>query len=97
MGFATMENAILHQGKYSTWNFDTYMMPAIQDAPESISVSALEDLEADDAYGPRGIGELGIGAIAPAIANAVADAIGYWPECAPIEPEHILKALAKAT
>jgi CO/xanthine dehydrogenase Mo-binding subunit len=96
MGFTTMENSILHEGKYFTWNLDTYMMPGIQDAPENISVSALEDLDADDGFGPRGVGELGIGAIAPAIANAVADAIGFWPQCAPIEPEQILEALARA-
>jgi CO/xanthine dehydrogenase Mo-binding subunit len=91
-----MENAVLHEGEYLTWNFDTYMIPSIHDAPQSMAVFALEGLEADDAFGPRGVGELGIGAVTPAIANAVADATGFWPEQAPIDPEKILDALAAA-
>jgi nicotinate dehydrogenase large molybdopterin subunit len=94
LGFTTMENAVLREGEYQTWNLDTYIVPTIQDAPQSMAVYALDSLEADDTFGPRGVGELGIGAVTPAIANAVADAIGYWPERAPIEPERILDALA---
>lgn len=97
LGFTTTENAVLHQGEYLTWNLDTYMIPSIRDAPESMDVFAHEGLEADDAFGPRGIGELGIGAVTPAIANAVADAIGFWPERAPFEPEHILDAMGKTS
>lgn len=93
LGFTTTEDAILHEGEYFTWNFDTYMIPSIRDAPGSMEVYAHEGLEADDAFGPRGIGELGIGAITPAVANAVADAIGHWPERAPFEPERILDAM----
>ena len=92
-GFTITENAVLQHGLYLTENLDTYIMPSIQDAPRSMAVFALEGLEADDRFGPRGIGELGIGAVTPAIANAVADAIGYWPEQAPIDPERILGAL----
>ncbi len=92
-GFTITENAVLQHGLYLTENLDSYIMPSIQDAPRSMAVFALEGLEADDRFGPRGIGELGIGAVTPAIANAVADAIGYWPEQAPIDPERILGAL----
>jgi CO/xanthine dehydrogenase Mo-binding subunit len=97
VGFTTMEDAVLLEGEYLTWNLDTYMIPSIRDAPQSMAVFALEGLEADDAFGPRGVGELGIGAVTPAIANAVADAIGFWPERAPIEPERILDALERAS
>lgn len=97
VGFTTMEDAVLLEGEYLTWNLDTYMIPSIRDAPQSMEVFALEGLEADDAFGPRGVGELGIGAVTPAIANAVADAIGFWPERAPIEPERILDALERAS
>ena len=94
LGFTVMENAVLRQGIYETGNFDSYLIPSIQDSPQSLAVFALEGLEPDDAFGPRGVGELGIGAVTPAIANAVADAIGFWPGRAPIEPESILDALA---
>lgn len=93
LGFTTLENALLEEGEYFTWNLDSYMIPSIRDAPQSMAVFAHEGLDSDDAFGPRGIGELGIGAVTPAIANAVADAIGYWPERAPFEPERILDAM----
>lgn len=95
LGFTTMENALLDAGEYFTWNLDTYMIPSIRDVPQSMAVFAHEGLEADDTFGPRGIGELGIGAVTPAIANAVADAIGLWPERAPFEPEQILDAMSR--
>lgn len=94
LGFTLMENAVLSEGRYVTENLDLYTLPGIHDAPQTISVFALESLDNDDSFGPRGIGELGIGAVAPAIANAVADATGYWPQQAPIDPEHVLKAMA---
>jgi CO/xanthine dehydrogenase Mo-binding subunit len=93
LGFTLTENAVLRDGRYLTGNLDAYMVPTIGDAPAAMASFALEDLEDDDHFGPRGIGELGIAAVAPAIANAVADAIGAWPERAPIGPEAILDVL----
>jgi CO/xanthine dehydrogenase Mo-binding subunit len=71
-------------------------MPCIADAPERLGVYALEELDPGDVYGPRGVGELGIGAVAPAIANAVFDAIGMCPSVSPISPESILDAMDAA-
>jgi xanthine dehydrogenase D subunit len=94
LGFTTTENALMNEGRYLTGNLDTYLVPSIQDAPRTMRTLALEALDADDTFGPRGIGELGIGAVAPAIANGVADAIGIWPEKTPIDPERLLDAMA---
>jgi len=94
VGFTLSEHAALQDGLYVTENLDSYMIPSIQDSPRSMSIHALQTLEPDDRFGPRGVGELGIGAVAPAIANAVADATGYWPGRAPIDPESVLDWLA---
>jgi CO/xanthine dehydrogenase Mo-binding subunit len=94
LGFTTTENALMNEGRYLTGNLDTYLVPSIQDAPRTMRTLALEALDADDTFGPRGIGELGIGAVAPAIANGVAEAIGIWPEKTPIDPERLLDAMA---
>jgi CO/xanthine dehydrogenase Mo-binding subunit len=93
LGFTLSEDVLLAQGRIITDNFDSYMMPAIGDAPERGRVFALEDL--DDEFGPRGVGELGIGSVTPAIAAAIADAIGYWPAVTPIPPEALLAAMSK--
>ncbi|MCY1641488.1 molybdopterin cofactor-binding domain-containing protein [Methylorubrum sp. SL192] len=93
LGFTLTEDARMEAGRYAAANLDGYLMPTIADAPERSRVLALEDLDSGDPYGPRGIGELGIGAVTPAIAAAVADAIGHWPCAAPFSPETLLCAL----
>jgi CO/xanthine dehydrogenase Mo-binding subunit len=94
MGSTLTEDALMRDGEYLTGNFDSYMMPGIADAPERMVVYALEDLDANDPYGPRGVGELGIGAVTPAIVNAVFDATGMCPTVTPISPESILSAMS---
>ena len=76
LGFALSEDALMQAGRWVTTNFDTYLMPTFADAPEAMRVSVREDLDAGDPFGPRGAGELGVGAVTPALVNAVADALG---------------------
>ncbi len=95
LGFTLTEDMILQAGHYIADNFDGYMLPTVADAPQTSRVFALEDLEWDDEFGPRGVGELGIGAVTPAIAAAVADACGVWPTVTPISPEYLLTAMSK--
>ncbi|OBZ95115.1 hypothetical protein ADU59_14755 [Pararhizobium polonicum] len=93
LGFTLSEDAIMENGHFVTTNLDSYMLPGIADAPETLRVHALETLDVDDPFGPRGVGELGIGAITPAIANAVANAIGIWPGRTPFDPQMLLDAM----
>ncbi|MGK9054859.1 molybdopterin cofactor-binding domain-containing protein [Neorhizobium petrolearium] len=93
LGYTLSEDAPMRDGRYLVANLDTYIVPGIRDAGERFSVFALEGLDADDPLGPRGAGELGIGAISPAIANAVADAIDYCPTAIPFPPEAVLDAM----
>lgn len=94
LGFTLSEDARMRAGAYLTTNLDTYMLPGIADAPASMRVFALEGLDEGDTLGPRGSGELGIGAVTPAIANAIASAIGLWPAVTPIAPETLLKEMS---
>lgn len=95
-GLTLSEDARMQGGLMVTKNFDTYAMPTVRDAPDEMIVTAHEDLDPGDPFGPRGAGELGIGAVTPAIANAVADAIGHWPNVTPVPPETILAMTRKA-
>ncbi len=96
LGFTLTEDALMRDGRYVTTNFDSYMLPSIRDTPLRMRVTALEDLDEGDPHGPRGVGEIGIGAVTPAIAAAIADAIGYHARVTPIPPEAILDALGRA-
>ena len=90
LGFTLTEDVLIDNGRFLTTNLDNYFMPTIRDAPERMMNFALEDLDADDPFGPRGAGEIGISSVTPAIANAVADAVGRWPAVTPFRPEEIL-------
>ena len=96
LGFTLTEDASMRDGHFLTANLDGYMLPGIADAPRTLATFALEELDQGDPFGPRGAGELGIGAVAPAIANAVADATGFWPETMPFDPERLLDVLGAA-
>jgi xanthine dehydrogenase D subunit len=96
IGFTLTEDAPMRDGRFLTANLDSYMLPGIGDAPQTLACFALEELDQGDPFGPRGAGELGIGAVAPAIANAVADATGFWPETTPFDPERLLDVFGAA-
>ncbi|MBW8638873.1 molybdopterin-dependent oxidoreductase [Hoeflea sp. WL0058] len=90
LGFTLLEDSLMRDGAYLTTNLDTYMMPGVADTAERLSVFAQESLDEGDDLGPRGVGELGIASVTPAIVNAVGDAIGYWPSRSPLSAEALL-------
>ncbi|MBM7571127.1 xanthine dehydrogenase subunit D [Aquibacillus albus] len=95
LGYTLMEEAFMQEGKYITENLDSYLIPSIQDVPFALGVEAIESLDDGDVYGPRGVGEIGSVAVAPAITKAVHNAIGYWANKLPISSEEILNASGK--
>ncbi|SDY18410.1 xanthine dehydrogenase D subunit [Evansella caseinilytica] len=92
LGFTTMENAVMQEGYYTTKNLDTYLVPTIFDVPEFQQVDAVEELISGDDFGPRGVGEIGTVAIAPAIVSAIRQATGKWLTALPVSPEQLVAA-----
>ncbi|AKP47397.1 xanthine dehydrogenase subunit D [Bacillus smithii] len=93
LGYSLLEEAIMKQGSYVTNNFDSYLIPTVKDIPTSMDITAIEELCEGDEYGPRGVGEIGTVAVAPAIAKAIHDAIGLWVTKLPVSREEIIKAV----
>ncbi len=91
LGLTLTEDVAMRGARVVTANLDTYMVPTIRDVPRRLRVTALEGLDRDDPWGPRGVGELGIGAVTAAVANAVAAATGFWPAVAPVRPGAMLE------
>ncbi|MFT8710902.1 molybdopterin cofactor-binding domain-containing protein [Komagataeibacter rhaeticus] len=91
-GFSLMENTPFVSGHVMTQNFDSYMLPTVRDIPGRVRIFAFEKLSPDDPARSRGVGAVGMSSLAPALANAVADACGIWPEHAPFRPEVLLNA-----
>ena len=73
-------------------DFSTYLMPGPLDLPE-IEAVVLEMPSSNGPYGMKGVGEMTANSPIPAIANAVADAIGTPITELPIAPEKVLRAL----
>ncbi|QPC44655.1 xanthine dehydrogenase family protein molybdopterin-binding subunit [Kaustia mangrovi] len=76
-----------------TWNWNRYTLPRARDvAVWTQTAEVLEPLSDSDA--PKGIAEVVMIAVVPAIANAVAHATGKRFHALPITPEKILEALS---
>jgi len=93
-GYALTEEVICRDGKTANANLLDYRLPTALDAP---NVQSLLVEEASDygPYGAKGIGEPPVVPVAPAIANAIYDAIGVRVTELPITPEKIVMAMKK--
>jgi len=91
-GYALTERLILEKGEVMNSNFRDYKLLTAKDIIPMETV-IVETLDEDGPYGAKGIGEPGLVPTAPAIANAIYDAIGVRITDLPITPEKIRKAL----
>ena len=92
MGMTLLEDVPMQDGQYLLDNLDAYLIPTLADAPEQ-QVDVIEGILGGESYPVRGIGELGIEAISPAITAAIENAIGVRPERLPVEPTTLLAAM----
>ncbi|MCS7280865.1 MAG: xanthine dehydrogenase family protein molybdopterin-binding subunit [Desulfobacterota bacterium] len=92
IGFALSERLIYENGYLMNGNFLDYKILTARDVVP-IETVIVETDEKKGPFGAKGIGEPGLVPTAPAIANAIYDAIGVRIRDLPITPEKILKAL----
>ncbi len=95
LGFALTEDLLVDEkGAILNPSLKDYRLFRAPDMPE---IEAME-VETDDPNGPFGAKEAGEGLVlptAPAVADAIYDAIGVRVNSLPITPEKVLKALAE--
>jgi CO/xanthine dehydrogenase Mo-binding subunit len=92
IGYALGERMIYEKGYLKNGTFLDYKMPTVKDVPPVQAVIVETDEQAGP-YGAKGIGEPGLVPTAPAIANAIYDAVGVRIKDLPITPEKVLRAL----
>jgi putative selenate reductase molybdopterin-binding subunit len=92
LGFALSEELGTEDGRISTLSLGDVKLPTIQDIPPLTTV-ILEDPVGPGPFNAKAIGEGSISAVAPAIANAVADACGVRILDLPITAEKVYFAL----
>jgi CO/xanthine dehydrogenase Mo-binding subunit len=92
IGYALMEELLVEQGRTINNSLESYLIPTAKDIPE-IRARLMEFPEPYAPYGSKGIGEASLTPTAPAIANAVADAIGVPVRQIPLTAERVLAAI----
>jgi xanthine dehydrogenase molybdenum-binding subunit len=95
IGYALSERIICgKEGKPENTNFLDYKVLFAADMPE-IESHIIETDDPEGPFGAKGIGEPGLIPTAPAIANAVEDAVGVRITDLPISQEKVLEGLKK--
>jgi CO/xanthine dehydrogenase Mo-binding subunit len=92
LGYATLEQLLIDQGRVTTTNFGESKIPSIRDIPRLKTVIQ-EYPVGNGPYGGMSIGEPPVLVAAAAIANAVHDAVGVRIYDLPITAEKVLKGL----
>jgi CO/xanthine dehydrogenase Mo-binding subunit len=98
MSWALLENIYpcWPEPKHEPRDFSQYSLITAMDTPQ-LTTEMVECPSTDGPFGAKGIGEMTANPPAPAVVNAVHDAIGVWITDIPITPEKVLRALeAKA-
>ena len=94
LGYALLENFQMRDGHVLTPYFSTYLLPTTLDMPAEIIPVVLELADPNGPYGARGVAEMPLVPLAPAIAAAIHDATGVWLTQQPMTPERVLGALS---
>jgi len=92
IGYALSEELVVDEGRVTNVGFGDYKIPTMQDIP-ALHTVILASESGPGPYNARGIGENPSGPVAPAIANAVADAVGIRIKDLPITAEKVYRAL----
>ena len=94
IGGALMENFIMDNGVIFTDRMARYRIPSIIHTPEIVSF-VVEHPTRDGPYGAKGVGEIAGIPTAPAIINAIYNAVGVRVDRLPVDQEFIWKSLVK--
>jgi len=92
VGYGVMEEMVVEQGRVKNPQLVDYVIPTALDVPEIVTY-IVERPDPTGPFGAKGIAEPALLPTAPAIVNAIQDAVGVRIRDLPATPEKILKAL----
>lgn len=95
IGHTLFEQLAYEDGQPVNATLLDYHVPTIDEAPDELVTELEESGDGPGPYGARGMGEGGILPPAPAIANALARALGIRVRDLPLTPERVWRALAE--
>jgi CO/xanthine dehydrogenase Mo-binding subunit len=92
LGYALFEGLQFEEGKVANASFADYKIATACDMPGATPM-IVEKLYASEPYGAKGVGEMSIFGIAPAIANAIASLTGKRIKDLPMSAEKLFEEL----
>ncbi|HEV8721460.1 MAG TPA: molybdopterin cofactor-binding domain-containing protein [Candidatus Binatia bacterium] len=95
LGLTMFEEMIFDEGQLINGSLLDYQVASIKDMPEAVRPIVVQVPHDDGPFGAKGAGETGALTVAPAIANAIHDAVGVRIRDLPITPEKVLRALVE--
>lgn len=93
LGHALFEEIVLEGGQMLNNDMLSYRVPRATDMPERVDTLLVENQDGVGPYGLKGGGEGSLNPVAPAVANAVARAVGVRIRELPLTPERVWRAL----
>ena len=92
-GYSLMEHLVSRDGKILNPYLSTYLIPTSLDVPPRVKSVVLENPDPIGPWGVRGMAEMPLLPLAPAIAAAIYDATGVWLDSQPFTAQKVVKAL----
>jgi CO/xanthine dehydrogenase Mo-binding subunit len=92
VGYTLMEELVMDEGKVTTANFGEYKIPTVRDV-SVLRTTLVRGGAGASPFQSKEVGESAISQVAPAIANAVYDAVGVRIKDLPITAEKVYSAL----
>ncbi len=93
IGHTLFEEMVYSDGQPVNPNVIDYRLPGFADLPKVFNTILIENQNGPGPYGSKGMGEGGLLPVAPAIANAVYNAVGVRIYDLPITPEKLWRAM----
>ena len=97
IGHTLFEEMIYQDGQLLNPGLFDYRIPTMEDLPADLRSILVENADGPGPHGSKGIGESGLMPTAPAIANAIAQAIGVRLTALPLTPERVWQAMRVAS
>ncbi len=94
LGYALMEETVVKEGLIQNLNLQNYSIPTVLDMPDIVPIY-VEHPNRYGPYGAKGIAEMANIPVAPAITNAIANAIGARIYDLPANPERVYITLRR--
>jgi CO/xanthine dehydrogenase Mo-binding subunit len=92
LGYALSESLLFDEGKITNASFADYKIPTVRDIPAATPIIVEKNYDSEP-YGAKGVGEMSVFGIAPAVANAIARLTGVRIKDLPMSAENVLEQL----